>query len=75
MKKKKTQDQELKRRSRRLGLSRETVRLLDPALHLALGGTLNPSDNDTGSNNANNCYPTNCSLGGGTTIGSRTSQG
>lgn len=70
MKKKKTQDQERKRRSRRLGLSRETVRILDPALHLARGGvteTCTITTNDTGSNNANNCYPTNCSYGTTTT--------
>ena len=54
MKKKNTQDQDPKRKSRRLGLNRETVRFLDPALRLVRGG-------DTGSNNVNNCYPTTCS--------------
>jgi len=69
--KKKTKNQEHKRKSR-LSLNRETIRLLnDPALlGLARGGDTGfteseypcASDNtNTGSNANTNCYPTSCS--------------
>jgi hypothetical protein len=79
MKKKKTKDQEQKRKPRRLRLSRETIRLLsDPALlGLARGGAETgntcscPGAGQTCtcqpySEVRANCYPTTCS---GTTTG------
>lgn len=72
MKKNKRRDQEQK--PRRLGLNRETIRALDPALLLARGGeteatyTCNFTTNtDTGSDVYHNCYPTTCSVGTTTT--------
>ena len=60
----------LQRKSRRLSLSRETIRALDPVLAGLAQGGLTTGSTDTGCCETNeseiqqNCYPTTCSLGG-----------
>jgi hypothetical protein len=58
------------RKPRRLSLSRETIRALDPVLVGLAQGGLTTGSTDSGCCETNdsemnqNCYPTNCSLGG-----------